>query len=134
MAGPSLRGLRVLVVDDDRDSLDLVHTILVNLGAEAQQCVSVTEGLKAVEEWRPHVVISDIAMPGEDGYTFIRKVRALDFSKGGKTPALALTAYGRAEDRVRTLSAGYNMHVAKPVDAAELGVIVGSLAERSSEA
>jgi PAS domain S-box-containing protein len=134
MAGPSLRGLRVLVVDDDRDSLDLVHTILVNLGAEAQQCLSATEGLKAVEEWRPHVVISDIEMPGEDGYTFIRKVRALDFSKGGKTPALALTAYGRAEDRVRTLSAGYDMHVAKPVDPAELGVIVGSLAERSSGA
>jgi PAS domain S-box-containing protein len=133
-AGPSLRGLRVLVVDDDRDSLDLVHTILVSLGAEARECVSALEGLEAVEEWRPHVLISDIEMPGEDGYTFIRKVRALDFTKGGKTPALALTAYGRVEDRLRTLSAGYNMHVAKPVDPAELAVVVVSLAERSSEA
>jgi PAS domain S-box-containing protein len=132
-AGPSLRGLRVLVVDDDRDSLDLVHTILVSLGAEARECVSALEGLKVVQAWRPHVLISDIEMPGEDGYAFIRKVRALDLTKGGKTPALALTAYGRVEDRLRTLSAGYSMHVPKPVDPAELGVIVASLAGRSSE-
>ena len=133
-AGPSLRGLRVLVVDDDRDGLDLVHAILVSSGAEARGCASASEGLKVVQEWRPHVLISDIEMPGEDGYTFIRKVRALDFTKGGKTPALALTAYGRVEDRLRTLSAGYSMHVPKPVDPAELGVIVASLAGRSSEA
>jgi len=133
-AGPSLRGLRVLVVDDDRDSLDLVHTILVSLGAEARACASASEGLKVVQEWRPHVLMCDIEMPEEDGYTFIRKVRALDWTQGGKTPALALTAYGRVEDRLRTLSAGYSMHVPKPVDPAELGVIVASLAGRSSEA
>jgi PAS domain S-box-containing protein len=132
--GPSLRGLRVLVVDDDRDSLDLVHTILASLGAEARECVAASEGLKAVQEWRPHVLICDIEMLGEDGYMFIRKVRALDFTKGGKTPALALTAYGSIEDRLRTLSAGYSMHVSKPVDPAELGVIVASLAGHSSEA
>jgi PAS domain S-box-containing protein len=133
-AGPSLRGLRVLVVDDDRDSLDLIHTILVSSGAEARECASASEGLQIVQAWRPDVLISDIEMPGEDGYTFIRKVRALDLTKGGKTPALALTAYGRVEDRLRTLSAGYSMHVPKPVDPAELGVIVASLAGRSSEA
>jgi signal transduction histidine kinase/CheY-like chemotaxis protein len=133
-AGPSLRGLRVLVVDDDRDSLDVVHTVLASLGAEARECPSASEGLKIVEEWRPHVLISDIEMPGEDGYTFIGKVRALDITEGGKTPALALTAYGRVEDRLRALSAGYNMHASKPVDPAELGVIVASLARRSSEA
>jgi PAS domain S-box-containing protein len=133
-AGPSLNGLRVLVVDDDRDSLDLVHTILVSLGAEVRECASASDGLKIVQEWRPHVLISDIEMPGEDGYTFIRKVRALDVTKGGKTPALALTAYGRVEDRLRTLSAGYSMHVPKPVDPAELGVIVASLCGRSSDA
>lgn len=132
-AGPSLRGLRVLVVDDDRDSRDLVHTILVGLGAEARECASASEGLRVVQEWRPDVLISDIEMPGEDGYTFIRKVRALDFTKGGKTPALALTAYGSLEDRLRTLSSGYSMHVPKPVDPAELGVILASLAGRSSE-
>jgi CheY-like chemotaxis protein len=133
-ARPSLRGLRVLVVDDDRDSLDLVHTILVSLGAEARACASASEGLKVVQEWRPHVLMCDIEMPEEDGYTFIRKVRALDWTQGGKTPALALTAYGRLEDRLRTLSAGYSMHVPKPVDPAELGVIVASLAGRSSDA
>jgi PAS domain S-box-containing protein len=133
-ARPSLRGLRVLVVDDDRDSLDLVHTILVSLDAEARECASASEGLKVLQEWRPHVLMCDIEMPEEDGYTFIRKVRALDWTQGGKTPALALTAYGRVEDRLRTLSAGYSMHVPKPVDPAELGVIVASLAGRSSEA
>ena len=133
-AGPSLRGLRVLAVDDDRDGLDLIHTILVSAGAEARECSSASEGLRVVQEWRPDVLISDIEMPGEDGYMFIRKVRALDFTKGGKTPALALTAYGRVEDRLRSLSAGYSMHVQKPVDPAELGVIVASLAGRSSEA
>src|SRR5262249_8276129 len=122
------------VVDDDQDSLDLVHTILASLGAEARECVAASEGLDTVQEWRPHVLICDIEMPGEDGYMFIRKVRALDFTKGGKTPALALTAYGSFDDRVRTLSAGYSMHVSKPVDPAELGSIVGSLAGRSSEA
>jgi PAS domain S-box-containing protein len=132
--GPSLRGLRVLVVDDDRDSLDLIHTILVNSGADARGCASASEGLMVLREWRPDVLISDIEMPGEDGYTFIRKVRALDFIEGGKTPALALTAYGRVEDRLRTLSAGYRMHVSKPVDPAELAAIVASLAGRSSEA
>ena len=87
-----------------------------------------------LREWRPDVLISDVEMPGEDGYTFIRKVRALDASEGSKTPAVALTAYGRVEDRLRTLSAGFGMHVSKPVDPAELGVIVASLAGRSSEA
>jgi PAS domain S-box-containing protein len=132
-AGPSLRGLRVLVVDDDRDSLDLVHTILVSLGAETREYVAASEALTAVQEWRPDVLICDIEMPREDGYMFIRKVRALHFTKGGKTPALALTAYGSVEDRFRTLSAGYSMHVSKPVDPAELGAIVASLAGSSSE-
>jgi signal transduction histidine kinase/ActR/RegA family two-component response regulator len=132
--GPSLRGVRVLVVDDDRDSLDLIHAILVGSGAEVRGCASASEGLTVLQEWRPDVLISDIEMPGEDGYTFIRKVRALDFTEGGKTPALALTAYGRIEDRLRTLSAGYGMHVSKPADPAELAAIVASLAGRSSEA
>jgi CheY-like chemotaxis protein len=132
--GPSLRGLRVLVVDDDQNSLDLIHTILVISGAEARGCASASEGLMVLREWRPDVLISDIQMPGEDGYTFIRKVRALDPTEGGKTPAVALTAYGRVEDRLRTLSAGYGMHVSKPVDPAELAAIVASLAGRPSGA
>ena len=87
-------------------------------------------GFGCSEDWRPDVLVSDIEMPDEDGYTFIRKVRGLEASQGGKIPAVALTAYGRTEDRLRTLSAGYSMHVPKPVDPAELVTIIASLAGR----
>jgi signal transduction histidine kinase len=128
--GPSLRGLRVLVVDDDRDGLELVATMLINMGAEVRTCPSAAEGLEALQAWCPDVLVSDIEMPGEDGYTFIRRVRALD-AKVARTPAVALTAYGRVEDRLRTLSAGYSMHIPKPVDPAELATVVASLAGRT---
>ncbi len=129
--GPSLRGLRVLVVDDDPDALDLIATILRRAEAEPMLCSSPPEALAAVRSWKPHVLVSDIEMPGEDGYSLIRKIRELAGSDGGQVPAVALTAYGRPEDRVRSLSAGYSMHVAKPVDPVELGVIVANLAGRS---
>ena len=129
--GPSLRGLRVLVVDDDPDALDLIATILRRADAEAMQCSSPPEALALLRSWKPHVLLSDIEMPGEDGYSLIRKVRALDGSDGGQIPAVALTAYGRPEDRVRSLSSGFSMHMAKPVDPIELGVIVANLAGRS---
>jgi len=129
--GPSLRGLRVLVVDDDPDALDLIATILRRADAEPMLCSSPPEALAAVQSWKPHVLVSDIEMPGEDGYSLIRKIRELAGSQGGQIPAVALTAYGRPEDRVRSLSAGYSMHVAKPVDPVELGVIVANLAGRS---
>jgi hypothetical protein len=77
------------------------------------------------------VVVSDIEMPGEDGYSLIRKLRALDPSRGGKIPAVALTAYGRTQDRMASLTAGYNMHVPKPVDPAEFTTIVASLVART---
>jgi signal transduction histidine kinase/DNA-binding response OmpR family regulator len=128
--GPSLRGLRVLVVDDDRDGLALVATMLIASGAEVHTCPSAAEGLQAIREWRPDVLISDIEMPGEDGYTFIRRVRALETATTARTPAVALTAYGRIEDRLRSLSAGYSMHVPKPVDPAEITTVVASLAGR----
>jgi CheY-like chemotaxis protein len=127
---PSLRGLRVLVVDDDRDNVDLLAAILVEAGGETRQCTSAAEGFRILQAWRPDVLISDIEMPSEDGYTFIRRVRGLDASQGGKTPAVAVTAYGRVEDRLRTLTAGYSMHVPKPVDPAELATVVASLAGR----
>jgi len=129
--GPSLRGLRVLVVDDDPDALDLIATILRRAEAEARLCSSPPEALAMLRSWKPHVLVSDIEMPGEDGYSLIRKVRELAGSEGGQIPAVALTAYGRPEDRVRSLSAGYSMYVAKPVDPVELGVIVANLAGRS---
>ena len=93
-------------------------------------CSSPPEALTLIRSWKPHVLLSDIEMPGEDGYSLIRKVRALDGAEGGKIPAVALTAYGRPEDRVSSLSAGYSMHVPKPVDPVELGVIVATLAGR----
>ncbi len=130
-AGPSLDGMRVLVVDDDRDGLEMVAAILRKSGAEVMTRASAAEGLDAVHAWRPDVVISDIEMPGEDGYSLIRRLRALDDAALARTPAIALTAYGRVQDRLRALSAGYSMHVPKPVDPAELGIVVASLSGRA---
>jgi PAS domain S-box-containing protein len=125
--GPSLSGLRVLVVDDDIDALTLASTMLMTAGARVRTSTSAAEALSCVRSWRPHLLISDIEMPGEDGYELIRKVRALGPTDGGETPAIALTAYGRPEDRVRSVSAGYNRHVVKPVDPTELSVLIHSL-------
>ena len=130
LAGPRLDGLRVLVVDDDQDSLDLASAILSGVGAVVTTSRSPAEALELLRQERPDVLISDIEMPGEDGYALIRKVRMLDRSSGGATPAVALTAYGRVEDRLRTISAGYSMHVPKPVQPVELTTIVASLAGR----
>jgi signal transduction histidine kinase/ActR/RegA family two-component response regulator len=123
-----LDGIRVLVVDDDAESLDLAVAILTAAGAAVRTSRAAPEALATVKEWRPNVLVSDIEMPDEDGYTLIRNVRALDPERGGATPAVALTAYGRMEDRVLSLTAGYNMHVPKPVDPGELTTIVASLA------
>jgi CheY-like chemotaxis protein/two-component sensor histidine kinase len=130
---PSLHGVRVLAVDDDRDSLVLVHTILAGSGAEVRGCPSASEGLSVLRAWRPQVLISDVEMPGRDGYTLIQEVRAFDASKGSKTPAVALTAYGGAQNRARILSAGFDMHVSKPFDPAELISAVATLVDRWSE-
>jgi CheY-like chemotaxis protein len=91
---------------------------------------STREALDSMEKWKPDVLIADIGMPIEDGYSLIRKVRALPSDRGGQTPALALTAYARTEDRIRALSEGYQMHLAKPVDRLELATIVDSLCRR----
>ena len=126
----ALRGLRVLAVDDEPDARHLLKSVLEQCGAEVRTCGSAAEAIAALEEYRPDVLVSDIGMPEEDGYSLIRKVRALDAGSGGRTPAVALTAYARVEDRLQALSAGYNMHVAKPVEPAELAVVISSLAAR----
>jgi PAS domain S-box-containing protein len=128
-----LDGLRVLVVDDDRDALDLASAILSQAGAVVRTCSSASEALQAFPEWRPDVLVSDIEMPGEDGYALIRKIRALESERTGKTPAVALTAYGRVQDRMLALTAGFNMHVPKPVDPGELTTIIASLAARAPQ-
>jgi PAS domain S-box-containing protein len=127
----SLTGIRVLVVDDEADARELLITILEKCGAEVQAAGSAVEGFEIVNEWRPHVIVSDIGMPQEDGYMFIRRVRALAPEKGGGTPAAALTAYTKIEDRLRALSAGFQTHVGKPVDPTELAAVIGSLAGRT---
>jgi PAS domain S-box-containing protein len=127
----TLEGLRLLVVDDEQDTRELLVLILGRFGAEVKSCAAASEALEMLAEWKPDVLVSDIEMPGEDGYTFIRRVRSLDSSRARNTPAIALTAYARVEDRMRALAAGFQMHVAKPVEPAELAVVIASLVERT---
>jgi len=130
----SLQGLRILVVDDEFDARTLLTAMLERCGAEAFAVGSAREGLDAIESWKPDVLIADIGMPVEDGYALIKKVRALPSERGGLTPALALTAYARVEDRVRALAEGYQVHLAKPVDRYDLAAVVAGLAERAETA
>ena len=125
-----LAGMRVLVVDDEEDARDLLAAVLGRCGAEVLTAASAGEALVAFGEQKPDVLVSDIGMPGEDGYELIRKVRTLSAERGGCTPALALTAYAREEDRERALSSGYQAHAAKPVEPTELAAAVANLAGR----
>jgi CheY-like chemotaxis protein/anti-sigma regulatory factor (Ser/Thr protein kinase) len=136
-AGPAptrlLARRRVLLVDDEADTLLTLGALLEGSGAEVRRALSAAEAIGALESWRADVLVCDIGMPGEDGFALIRKVRALPPEQGGRIPALALTAYARAEDRRRALSAGFQMHVPKPVDPDELLAAVGSLARTAAE-
>ncbi|MBH8555457.1 response regulator [Nostocaceae cyanobacterium CENA357] len=122
-----LAGLNILVVDDDDDSRFYITTVLEADGATVVAVASAVDALEILPKLQPDVFICDIAMPGEDGYTLIRKVRSLKNDKIGQVPAVALTAYGDSEDRIRALEAGFHTHVAKPVDPGELVVIVANL-------
>ncbi len=126
-----LDGLQVLVVDDEPDARELVRFVLEQHGAEVMTVASVSEAIEAFEVWRPNVLLSDIGMPGEDGYDLIRKVKALEQKLGIRTPAAALTAYARAEDRTRSLAMGYQLHLPKPIDPSELVTVVANLAGRT---
>jgi CheY-like chemotaxis protein/two-component sensor histidine kinase len=126
----ALKGVRVLVVDDDPDGLNLLTIILEQAGATVETGRSAAEGLAHLTAAPPDVLISDIEMPGEDGYALIGRIRGLDPEHGGRVPAIALTAYGRREDRLRAIAAGFSMHVPKPVDPTELVTLVASLARR----
>jgi signal transduction histidine kinase/ActR/RegA family two-component response regulator len=127
-------GVRVLVVDDDVEAVALAQAILTGAGAEVRISFEAGPALAMLRGWLPDVLVSDIEMPGEDGYSLIRKVRALSPDEGGLTPAVALTGYGRTQDRTRSLAAGYSMHVPKPVDPGELTAIVASVAGRTTPA
>lgn len=126
----SLEGLRILVVDDEADFRDVITEMLLQAKAEVLTVTSCAEALEALELWDPDVMLADIEMPGEDGYSLLRKVRGLEPKHGGSIPAAALTAYGRPEDRVRALKAGYQIYLSKPVDPHELTVVVANLAQK----
>ncbi|HYN24848.1 MAG TPA: response regulator, partial [Pyrinomonadaceae bacterium] len=127
---PSLENLRILVVDDERDTLDLVTMDLTQHGASVTGVTSAAEALNALDHSQFDLLISDIAMPETDGYALIRQVRRRESGQEKKLPAVALTAYARVQDRMRAIMAGYNTHVAKPVEADELVTVVASLAGR----
>ncbi|MDT7605062.1 MAG: hypothetical protein QOF61_3059 [Acidobacteriota bacterium] len=125
----ALQGVNVLVVDDDEDTLQMLSVMLAGYSAEVRAAASEAEALKVLERFEPDVVVSDLAMPEADGYSLINKLRALDAQRGRHTPVVALTAYVRVEDRVRALSAGFNMFVPKPVEPEELLTAIARLAE-----
>src|SRR5262245_38341657 len=127
---PPLNGVRVLLVDDLAEARELITFALVSDGAEVRSAASAAEGLSMLGEWRPDVILSDIAMPGEDGYTFIRKVRKLSEEKGGRIPAATLTAYLGRNEYLKSLEAGYQAYIAKPIERVELIMVVASLAGR----
>jgi signal transduction histidine kinase/DNA-binding response OmpR family regulator len=127
----SLTGVNVLLVDDEADARDLFKTVLERSGARVTAVGSSAEAFSSLTTSPPDVVVSDIEMPEENGYDLIRRLRGLPPERGGRIPAAALTAYARAEDRVRALRAGFQLHVSKPVQPAELVAAVASLVQRS---
>jgi two-component system, chemotaxis family, CheB/CheR fusion protein len=128
---PSLNGVQVLVVDDAPDARELMRAILAQCGAEVTVAATARVALEALEKAPFDVLVSDIAMPEEDGYDLIRNVRALDAARGGRIPALAFTAYARIEDRAAAIAAGYQQFATKPIEPAELAAAVATLAGRA---
>ena len=128
---PALNGVRVLVVDDQADARELLRAILAHSGADVTVAATARAALEALERAPFDVLVSDIVMPDEDGYDLIRKVRARGAERGGQIPALAVTAYGRIEERTAALAAGYQQHAVKPIEPAELAAVVATLVGRS---
>jgi PAS domain S-box-containing protein len=124
----SLAGLKLLVVDDEPDARELVGRILRECGAEVLSACSANEAMQLLPQHRPDVILSDIGMPERDGYDLIQEIRSLPYERGGRTPAIALTALARSEDRIRALRAGYQIHISKPVERRELIATVASFA------
>jgi len=130
----TLAGVRALVVDDEEDARELVKTVLAKYGADVVAASSTAEAFSLVttapDDQRPDVIVTDLGMPEEDGYSLLRRVRNWEREHGFYTPSIALSAYGRSEDRMRALMAGFQMHVAKPVEPSELSVVVASVLKR----
>jgi CheY-like chemotaxis protein len=127
----NLTGVRILVLDDERDARELVKRILEECDSVVAAAGSAEEALSILERESFDVIVSDIGMPGSDGYEFVRRLRAMEANSGrAKTPTVALTAYARADDRRRALLAGFQAHIAKPVEGGELLAVIASLAGR----
>jgi CheY-like chemotaxis protein len=122
-----LYGLKVLVVEDDVDTRELIDWVLKRAGAEVTSVGSAREALEALEREKPHLLVSDIAMPEEDGHELLKKIRALPPERGGRIPAIALTAHSLVQDRLQSLRAGFQSHVPKPVVPEELVEVVASV-------
>ena len=129
--GKELYGFKVLVVDDDVDTRELIHWVLARAGAEVTSVESAKEALRALDRERFHVLVSDIMMPDEDGYSLLKRVRALPPERGGRVPAVALTAHSLVQDRLQSLRAGFQTHVPKPLVPEELIEVVASLVYRN---
>jgi len=132
----SLVGVKILIVDDHEDGREVLREMLAMCDADVKAVSSAAEALNLVREWQPQVVVSDISMPDVDGYTFIRQLRALDGT--GDIPAIAVTAHALAEDRARSLAAGFQHHLAKPIQLSELTLsiakVVGLTPDNSDDA
>jgi CheY-like chemotaxis protein len=130
---PNLEGVKVLVIDDELDTRSVLRTVLERCGAEVHDTGTAEQGLEESKRWRPSVIVSDVGMPGEDGYAFIKKYREWEKGGGSWTPAVALTAYARSADRVRALSAGFQMHIAKPIEVVEFALVIAGLLGRGRQ-
>ena len=126
-----INGLRVLLVDDDASTLEMLTAVLNHGGAEVRNCTSAAPALELLQEWKPDILLSDIAMPDKNGYWLIAQVRKLEKTRGGRIPAVALTAYARVEDRARILMAGFDMFVPKPVYLPELLATLAGLVKNT---
>ena len=124
------RQAKILVVDDEADTREILSMVLNEYGATVRAAASSADAMKAFLEWKPNLLISDLGMPAEDGFALIHKVRALAPEEGGNIPAAALTAYVMEEDRLGALSAGFQAHIPKPIDPAKLAASVAGLVKR----
>jgi PAS domain S-box-containing protein len=130
---PQLAGVRVLIVDDDSETREMLHAVLIQCAADVSTAASVAEALQEIKRRKPDVLVSDLGMPEQDGYELIRQLREMESrSDRNPTPALALTAYAKAEDRVRALAGGFQVHLSKPVEPAEFVLVVANLAGRAT--
>jgi CheY-like chemotaxis protein len=133
-----LKGLRVLIVEDDREAREIFVAVLQDYGVEVIEAASADEAIAAIDAGvaasaLPDTIISDIALPGHDGYRFIEMLAARPPSMGGTIPVIAVTAYGRPEDKRRALAAGFRLHLSKPVDPAAVAAALASINDRSSD-